>query len=167
MQPGKRIICSTLSFFPVELHLRNYYLRQPASINSLSNDWTKLVSEVSFEFSVSKAAGKYSMLFRTNNKDARCYILGKSRIALVQVNGARLLLLQSFFVVKNLDIASVGEDVPILVQQGNIFLDILYGVSRQWTRYFTRSKFLGLIPSIISCYRFWNRTLSFCLHVQG
>ena len=71
------------------------------------------------------------MLFRTNDKDARCYILGKSRIALVQVNGARLLLLQSFFVVKNLDIASVGEDVPILVQQGNIFLDILYGVSRQ------------------------------------
>lgn len=101
MQPGKRIICST-SFFPVELHLRNYYLRQPASINNLSNDWTKLVSEVSFEFSVSKAAGKYSMLFRTNDKDARCYILGKSRIALVQVNGARLLLLLELFCSKKL-----------------------------------------------------------------
>ena len=86
----------------MELHLRNYYLRQPASINSLSNDWTKLVSEVSFEFSVSKAAGKYSMLFRTNDKDARCYILGKSRIALVQVNGARLLLLLELFCSKKL-----------------------------------------------------------------
>ena len=40
-------------------------------------------------------------------------------------------MLEDFVTIENLTIVFPGGDKPILVQQGNIFLDTLSGVSRQ------------------------------------